>query len=177
MRILFVTPYVPSRIRVRPLNLIKSLSQQHDISLVSLLVDDYERHLVSDVADFCVSLDLVLLPKLQAYANCLLALPTRMPLLVAYYRSPVFSQRLEHIIHRQNIDVIHAELIKVIPALRGMQSVVPPPILFDSVDCISWLLQQKLHRAHNPLKKLFFYSEFQKMRHYEGSELANFEQL
>jgi hypothetical protein len=62
MRILFVTPRVPSRIRVRPFNLIQSLSAQHEISLVSLLSDEYEREMVADVAKFCASVDLVPLP-------------------------------------------------------------------------------------------------------------------
>jgi hypothetical protein len=62
MRILFVTPCVPSRIRVRPFNLIQSLSAQHEISLVSLLSDEYEREMVADVAKFCASVDLVPLP-------------------------------------------------------------------------------------------------------------------
>src|SRR5437588_46146 len=117
MRILFVTPYVPSRIRVRPFNLIKSLSAMHEISLVSLLVEDYERALVSEVEPYCVSVDLVSLPKWRAYANCLLALTTLTPLRVAYYRSPSFVRRIKEVIDRQNIDLVHGELIKVVPAL------------------------------------------------------------
>ena len=73
MRILFVTPYVPSRIRVRPFNLIKLLSETHEIALVSLVADDYERALVKDLEQYCVSVDLVELPRWQAYTGCLLA--------------------------------------------------------------------------------------------------------
>ncbi len=50
MRILFVTPYVPSPIRVRPFNLIKSLSALHDISLVPLVCDEYEREMLQEDA-------------------------------------------------------------------------------------------------------------------------------
>src|SRR5947209_1182895 len=120
VRILFVTPYVPSRIRVRPFNLIKKLSTTHEISLVSLLVEEYEREMVKDVEQYCVSVDLVPLSKWQAYTNCLLALPTLTPLRVAYYRSPLLVHRIKEVIHRQNIDVVHGELIKVVPTLRDM---------------------------------------------------------
>src|SRR5438874_7910430 len=106
MRILFVTPYVPSRIRVRPFNLIKNLSVIHEISLVSLLVEEYEREMVKDVERYCVSVDLVPLSKWQAYTNCLLALPTLTPLRVAYYHSPSFVQCIKEVTRRQNIDVI-----------------------------------------------------------------------
>ncbi len=176
VRILFATPYVPSRIRVRPFNLIKSLSTEHEISLVSLLVDDYEQAMVKDVEEYCVSVDLVPLPKWQAYANCLLALPTLTPLRVAYYRSGAFVERIKEVIQRQRIDVIHGELIKVVPALRAVLAEENIPILYDSVDCISWFLQQKMDTTRNPLSKAFVYSELQKMRRYEQAALLNFDQ-
>ena len=130
MRILFVTPYVPSRIRVRPFNLIKLLSKTHEIALVSLSVDDYERALVRDIEQYCVSIDLVELPKWQAYARCLMALPTAMPLRVAYYRSPAFARRIKEVISRQKIDVVHGELIKVVPALKSALEDKNMPVYF-----------------------------------------------
>ena len=69
---------------------IQSLSRFHEVSLVSLLCDEYERELTREIASYCASIDLVPLSKARAYANCLLALPTPMPLRVAYYRSPAF---------------------------------------------------------------------------------------
>ena len=177
MRILFVTPYVPSRIRVRPLNLIKTLSATHEISLISLLVEDYELEMVKDVAPYCASVDLVPLPKWHAYANCLLAFPTLTPLRIAYYRSPSFARRIKEAIRKQNIDVVHGELIKVIPALKAVLVDEKIPILYDSVDCISWFLQQEFETMRNPLKKAFVYSELQKMRRYEQRTLVDFDQL
>src|SRR3981189_3739998 len=98
MRILFVTPYVPSRIRLRPFNQIKSLSTAHEISLVALLCDEYEQEMVQEVANYCASVDLVPLPRAQAYRNCLLALPTLTPLRVAYYKSPAFVEHIRQVI-------------------------------------------------------------------------------
>lgn len=177
VRILFVTPYVPSRIRVRPYNLIKRLSTTHDIALVSLVVDGYERAMVKDIEEYCVSVDLVSLPKWQAYAHCLLALPSVTPLRVAYYRSSAFARRIREVIHRQNIDVVHGELIKVVPALKTALADEGIPVLYDSVDCISWFLQQQMDTTRNFLKKAFVYSELQRMRRYERKTLADFDQL
>src|SRR6266699_1343522 len=112
VRILFITPYVPSPIRVRPFNLIKSLSIMHEISLVSLLVEDYEQ-----------------------------------------------------------------AMIKVVPAPKAVLADENIPILYDSVDCISWFLQQEFETIRNPLKKVFVYSELQKMRRYEQRALLDFDQL
>ncbi len=177
MRILYVTPYVPSRIRVRPFNLIKMLSKTHEVVLVSLVADDYERALVKDIEPYCASIDLVELPRWRAYVRCLLALPTPMPLRVAYYRSPAFSRRIKEVMSRQKIDVAHGELIKVVPALTAALENERIPTLFDSVDCISWYLRQMLDTARNPMKKAFIYTELQKMRRYERKALADFDRL
>ena len=177
MRILYVMPYVPSRIRVRPFNLIKLLAETHDIALVSLVADEYERELVKDIEPYCASVDLVDLPKWGAYTRCLLALPTTMPLRVAYYRSPAFARRIKEVISRQKIDVAHGELIKVVPALTAALAGEQIPILFDSVDCISWYLRQTLDTTRNSLKKAFIYSELLKMRRYERKALAGFDRL
>jgi polysaccharide biosynthesis protein PslH len=177
MHILFITPYVPSHIRVRPFNLIKYLSTTHDISLVSLLCDEYEQELVKSVSNFCASVDLVPLPKSQAYTNCLRALPSLTPLRVAYYQSPTFIQRIQRVILEQSIDVLHGELIKTVPTLHAISGQETIPIVYDSVDCISSYLQQQWSTARNPLQKLFVYSELQKMRRYESQELKTFDRI
>jgi sugar transferase (PEP-CTERM/EpsH1 system associated) len=177
MRILFVVPHLPSRIRPRSFNLIKILSAEHDFSLVAQLVDDYERAMVKDIEQYCASVDLVPLPQRQAYANCLRALPTHTPLRVAYYRSSAFVECIKEVIHRQKIDLVHGELIKVVPALKAALADENIPILLDAVDCISWFLEQKMETTRNPFNKAFIYSELQKMRYYEQHELVDFDQL
>ncbi len=177
MRILFVTPYVPSRIRVRPFYFIQSLSKLHDISLVSLLCDEYERELTREISSYCTSIDLVPLSKARAYANCLRAMPTSMPLRVAYYRSPAFITTIRQVIRKQQIDVVHGELIKVVPALQSVLAQEHIPCLYDSVDCISSYLEQQYSTVRNPLKKMFVFSELQKMRRYEPRVLTSFDKV
>ncbi|MHB8596659.1 MAG: glycosyltransferase [Ktedonobacteraceae bacterium] len=177
MRILFVTPYVPSRIRVRPYYLITSLSKLHDVSLVSLLCDEYERELAREISDYCTSIDLVPLSKARAYVNCLRAVPTLMPLRVAYYRSPAFITTIRQVIRKQQIDVVHGELIKVVPALQAVLAQEHIPCLYDSVDCISSYLEQQYSTVRNPLKKVFVFSELQKMKRYESLVLTDFDKV
>jgi sugar transferase (PEP-CTERM/EpsH1 system associated) len=177
MRILFVIPHLPSSVRPRSFNLIKLLSAEHDFSLVAQLVDDYEREMIKYIQPYCASIDLVPLPRSQAYANCLRALPARTPLRVAYYRSPAFVQRIKEVIHRQKIDLVHGELIKVVPALKAARESKNIPIVYDSVDCNSWFLQQQFETTRNPLKKAFTYSELLKVCHYERRELTDFDQV
>ena len=86
-------------------------------------------------------------------------------------------QRIKEVIHRQKIDLIHGELIKVVPALKAALAHENIPILYDSVDCNPWLLQQKIETTGNPFKKAFAYSELLRTRHYEGHELADLDQV
>jgi sugar transferase (PEP-CTERM/EpsH1 system associated) len=177
MRILFITPYVPSRIRIRSYQLIKALSASHEVSLVALLCDEYEREMLKDVASYCVSVDLVPLPKWRAYANCLCALPTPLPLRVAYYQSPAFVRCLLDVVRKRKVEVIHGELIKVVPALYALCSQEFIPVIYDSVDCISSYLQQQYVTAHNTIKKIFTYSELRKMCRYETRFLYAFDHV
>lgn len=174
MRILFVTPYVPSRIRVRPFQFIKALSTMHEVSLVSLVCDAYEEALVPYVADYCASVTLVPLSKRRAYANCLCALPTSLALRVAYYRSPQLLRHILRIVDECAIDVVHGELIKLVPPLLQVQKHVP--VLFDSVDCISSYLQQQQRALSSPLRKAFARTELAKMCRYEPRSINAFTQ-
>ncbi len=177
MRVLFVTPYVPSCIRVRPFHFIQFLAASHEISLVSLVCDRYEEELVGKVAQYCASVELVRLPKWQAYANCLCALPSLMPLRVAYYQSPAFIERVLWVIRKRKIEVVHGELIKVMPALRAVLARERIPVLYDSVDCISSYLEQQWRSTCNPLHKAFVYTELRKMRRYEMRSLPALDQV
>lgn len=177
MRLLFITPYVPSRIRVRPFHLIKSLASLHEISLVSLLCDDYEAELAADIKPYCTSIDLIRLPKWQAYKNCLSALLSDIPLRVAYYQSRTFEQRILRIIQERKIEVVHGELIKIMPALRSILARLHIPVLYDSVDCISSYLEQQYKTASNPLQRAFVFTELKKMRRYEQQSLALLPQI
>ncbi|GHO91879.1 glycosyl transferase family 1 [Reticulibacter mediterranei] len=177
MRILFVVPYVPSLIRVRPYQLIKALSLDHEISLVALLCNEYEQDMAKDVARYCTSIDLVPLSEWRAYLYCLGALPTMMPLRVAYYQSSYFVQRLVDVVHTHKIEIVHGELIKVVPALKVLQARVKLPVIYDSVDCISSYLQQQHRFASNLLQRLFIRAELRKMRGYEACALQAFDRV
>ncbi|GER89560.1 glycosyl transferase family 1 [Dictyobacter vulcani] len=182
MRILFITPYVPSPIRVRSFHILKALSHEHEISLVSPLIEQDQLELVKEIENYCTSIDLVTVSKRLAYTNCLRALLSSLsrkslPLELAYYQSDTFIHCLKEVVRRQKIDVIHGELLNIVPALNTLHKDIALPIVYDAVDCASWSLQQKLEKTRHPLKKLYIYSELQKTRRVERDELQNFDQL
>ncbi|GCE31091.1 glycosyl transferase [Dictyobacter alpinus] len=184
MRILFVTPYIPSSSCIRSFNLIKALSKEHDISLVSWLVDQHELKLVKEIENYCTSIDLVTHSRRQAYTNCLRALVAelaftreRMPLQLAYYQSDIFVRCLKEVIRRQRIELIHGEQMRMVPSLKALRKESKLPIVYDAVDCSSWPLEHTMDLSGHPLKRLFIASELRKMRDTEQHGLKHFDQL
>src|SRR5262245_28744826 len=101
MRILFVTPYPPSPIRVRPYNFVKALSRRHEVIALSLWESERERQDLVDLQAHCPTVG-VPLSRARALANCLRALPSRTPLQGAYCRSPELISLLEVALGRRS---------------------------------------------------------------------------
>ncbi len=176
MRILFVTPYIPSPIRVRPFSFIKGLSTRHQISLVALVCDEYELRFVEEISQYCVSVDVVELSRLGAYARCLRSLSGSLPLRVAYYAVQKLEHTILRVIARQNIDLLHGELLKVLPALRRTYCQISIPYLFDAVDSISTYLQQS-REVGNLWQRVLAAYELQRVRRCEHEALRCFDRV
>ena len=140
MRILFVTPYPPSRIRVRGYELLKKLSHQHEVTIITQVMSEQE---LADVEVLRKRGDEVIVVE-ESKRNALLrtgmALPGSTPLQVAYTRSWHFTKAVETLFAQRQYDVIHVE------HLRGIGSMEPlietHPFVWDAVDCISLLCKQ-----------------------------------
>ena len=93
MKLLFIAPYVPSRIRVRPFHIIKELAKRHAVHVVALGESDKTRtegaeEIIDVVEDLCV----VPHNRLRGCAQSLISLPLPSPLSAAYCWSPAMSR-------------------------------------------------------------------------------------
>lgn len=175
MNILFVTPYVPSLIRVRPLNFLKQLSRHHRITLVALACGDpSEAQNIEDVRDYCENVHILHLGKIQSHLNCARHLCTRVPLQVAYTHHAEAQDFVAHIAETGNFDMVHVEHIRGAYLVNGVKTSIPK--VYDSVDCITRLLKQKLeHRNGTPFGLAIDLIEMQRMPSYEAKVAAQFE--
>ncbi len=81
MNILYVVPYVPNRIRVRPFQLIKVLGQLgHRVTVFTLWIDESEREDVEALRNYCAHVIAFRMPRWRSFWNCLRALPGKAPL-------------------------------------------------------------------------------------------------
>ena len=115
MKVLFVVPYVPSLVRVRPFNLIRGLSARgHEVTVATIWTNDRERAELEALARHCRAVIDVRLPAWRSLANCGRALATSDPLQSRYSWSPALMDCLNAA--RTGCDVVHIE------HLRGAQS-------------------------------------------------------
>src|SRR3954468_7860312 len=81
MNILFVTPYPPSRIRVRPYELLRALAKrQHKITLATIWASPEDRQDIDMLRELGIEIVEFHLPTARSLTNALLALPTSTPL-------------------------------------------------------------------------------------------------
>jgi polysaccharide biosynthesis protein PslH len=151
MKILFVVPYVPSLVRVRPYNLIRHLSALgHDVTVVTIWTNEQERDEVEQLRQHCHAVQAAYLPRWQSLWNCVQALPTQTPMQAVYSWQPALVQQFPE--HKWSADIIHVEHLR--GAHYGL-ALRPPhtnghrlvPIVWDSVDCITHLFRQAANRS------------------------------
>lgn len=175
MRILYITPYVPSLIRVRPYNLIKHLSRRgHLVTVLSLQSTGQEEKDARELQGCCHCVETVKLTRQQSFLNCLKALPTVTPLQAAYCRSLDMQRLIERVLAEEQFDVVHVE------HLRGAhfgQAVVGRPKVYDSVDCISLLFEKALHSAPSLAGRFLAWLDLARTRRYESRLIGQYDKV
>src|SRR5215470_725322 len=111
LRILFVTPYVPSRLRPRPFHLLQGLAERgHRIALVSAATSARELADVAELARCCERLQIIRISAPRALWNCARALAAGQPLQAAFCMAPAMSRALRHAMSSPlPYDVVHIE--------------------------------------------------------------------
>jgi polysaccharide biosynthesis protein PslH len=122
MKILMLVPFLPnistSGGQTRWYNIIKYLSQSHDITLFSLIKDDSERKFIPELKKYCKKVEVFKRPKSPWTArNLLLTAFTWYPLLVIRNYSLSEKKAIEEELKNNNYDLIHAETFYVMPHL------------------------------------------------------------
>jgi sugar transferase (PEP-CTERM/EpsH1 system associated) len=175
MRILYITPYVPSLIRVRPYNLIKYLSRrEHLITVLSLQSTKQEERDAAKLRSYCQRVETVRLTRQQSFWNCLKALPTMTPLQAAYCHSPAMQGLISRVLKEEQFDIVHVE------HLRGAHfgtAVMGVPKVYDSVDCISLLFEKALQSAPALASRLIARLELGRTRRYEGRLIGQYDKV
>jgi glycosyltransferase involved in cell wall biosynthesis len=130
MKILMLTPYLPFPLhsggQIRSYNLLKKLSQKHQITLFSFIRSDQEKTHLKELKKFCH--DVRVFKRRQAWdlRNILISIFSPYPFLVSIYLSRTLRRVLKKELSTGQYDLIHAETFYVMPNLGTTENI---PIL------------------------------------------------
>ena len=166
MRILFVTPYPPSRVRVRGYSFLDQLRQHHDVTIVTQCASLSE---VADVEKLCEQGYEVVMVKESKSTSALrsgLALASFIPVQVAYARSARFTHAIQQLCEREHFDVIHVEHLRGIASMRPLIGAYP--LVWDAVDCISLLSKHTIAAGPSLSVRTMAQLEYPRTHRYEA---------
>jgi sugar transferase (PEP-CTERM/EpsH1 system associated) len=183
MKVLFIVPYVPNLIRVRPYNLLRALAARgHQITLLTIWSDPDELDDIEHLKTFLADVDAFHLDKWRSFTNCLSVLPTREPLQAAYCWQPELNNDLYDLVSnhhgRESFDVVHVEHLRGIRyALELKKSKITQqvPVVWDSVDSITRLFEQTRTQSSRPFSRLIASFEYDRTRKLEAFAPASFD--
>lgn len=165
MRILFVAPYIPSLVRVRPYNLIRALAAAgHSLHLVLLRPPEDRDVPIEPLRAAAEAVDCFPLARLRTLVNAALALPGRLPLQAAYSRHPAAARRVRQLAATGRFEVLHVEHLRGAVLAEGVPGL---PCVFDSVDSITYLFEQARHHAPYLGQRLLAALDLARTREYE----------
>ena len=176
MRILFVChrlPFPPNRGgKIRPFNMIRHLSQQHDVVVASLAESQQELEAGAELTTHCSQVIAELVPTKVRWCQAVAALPTSVPSSVAYFRSARLQRRIREALAAKPFDAVWVHCAFVAHYVSDWHDGLR---VLDYGDMDSWKWEEyATHRAF-PLS-LGYALEMKKMRRYERILASQFHQ-
>ena len=183
MNILFIVPYVPNLIRVRPYNFIRFLTARgHRVTVYTLWDSPQERSDIQKLQQVCAAVHALPMPRWQSLINCLAAIPSRTPLQAVYSWQPRLAQQIMASIHDNQYDIIHIEHLRGSRYGLHLKNQFKKinqhiPVVWDSVDCISLLFRWAAERSQKLLRRIITRVEVKRTEGYESWLPTQFDQV
>lgn len=177
MRILFIVPYAPSLIRTRSLNFIKALATRgHHLTVLALAESAQDKINLKKLESNYIKTDSVLLTKSRSVIQCLWRLPLPESLQESYCHCAEMRHLVRGYLTDNNFDCIHVEHLRAVQFLPESKNHLPP-IVFDSVDCMTNLYRQFSRYPTVTPRRLINIIEYSKLSKIEPQRLKRFRHI
>jgi len=189
MNILFIVPYVPNLIRVRPYNFIRYLAKRgHHITLATLWTNEGDLEDIKRLQREGIQVEATHLPVWRSAVNSLQTLPSSKPLQSRYCWQPDLAKKLDTLFESVNgrspFDAIHIEHIRgacyglhLKPLLVAKYGNQRPSLIWDSVDCISLLFRHASNHSKSFKGRLMTQFELKRTERYEAWLATQFDRV
>lgn len=198
MKILYLVPYAPSPIRVRPYNLVRALAQRgHSVTLATLWRDADERAQLAQLQALGIEVLAEPISRVRSAWNCAQHLAQPLPLQSVFAWQPRLWDKVRcaagatksngarangHAPRATAFDVIHVEHLRGARYAEHLQTFLralndPTPIVWDSVDCISYLFEQAAHASSSAWSRMVTGRELTRTRWYEAWLVRQFDRV
>ena len=176
MEILFLTgrlPYPPNRgDRLRAYNFLRVLSQEHQITLLSFIGDDWETGNVGPLRPFCRDIQLVHRGQVQSAFTTGINSWRRTPFQSLYYKSAVMQGAVDRLLDRRHFDVVYVHLFRMAQFVADRTN---PYRVLDLTDAISSEIERSL--PYRDAKwRLIYRMELPRIRRYEREIVSHFDE-
>lgn len=142
MKILYVChrfPFPPKRGgKIRPFNMIRHLSQNHQVTVASLARSDDEAREGEGIAPHCASFEMARVSNPVQVARMVARLPTTVPSSMGFFYSPTLARRIRELLRSTRFDLIFVHCSSVAQYVADVQG-VPKILDFGDMDSQKWL--------------------------------------
>jgi polysaccharide biosynthesis protein PslH len=183
MKVLFIVPYVPDLVRVRPYNLIRNLTALgHQVTVATLWTNHADKTAAEGLRANCHTLIVQKVNRLQTLLSCVATIPTSKPLQAAYSWQPKLARQLTSLVSQEKFDVVHVEHLRGSRYGLFVKSLINSnqkqlPIVWDSVDCISLLFRQAAKKSRNIASRFMTGFETNRTYQYERWLIGQFNRI
>ena len=162
-----ITPYLPFPIwsggQIRTYNLLKNLSQKHEIHLFSFIRDKAELKYIKKLKEYCLDVQVFLKRPPWSLESLTLSALTFYPLVVCMYLNKQIKHAIGEAIKKQHFDLIHAETFYVMPNIP--ENKIPTILVEQTIEYLVY--RHFIKTIRNPFKKIIMNWDVTKIRYWE----------
>lgn len=175
MKVLFLMsqlPYPPDTgAKIRTFNLIKRLSLNHNINLITFGDKKIELFKIKAMKEFCK--EIILIPKNRfKYIKLFFNLFSFLPYTIKKYYSKKMKKTINKLIGQNRFDLIHCDSLQMSLNIISLNSI--PKVLTEH-NIESQILQRYAQKEKNLFKKIFIYLQWKKLANYEFTVCQKFD--
>ena len=142
MKVLYVChrfPYPPKRGgKIRPFNMIRHLSQQHEVTVCSLARSPREAEEARGIAPYCKRFEIALVDDRVQALRMVARLPTPAPSSFGFFRSASLARTIDGLLATEKFDLVFVHCSSVAPYV-SRHAATPKILDFGDMDSQKWL--------------------------------------